>query len=284
MIGLVAHAKKPAAEEIVRNILREFEEADLKVLLENGTATLVGRAPEFSIRDLGDACELIVVLGGDGTLLRVAHALQGFTKPLLGINLGSLGFLTCVSSQDYRLAVRSVLEKSYQLSLRSLLEVQVLRQGEAVAVSTCLNDAVVNRGAHSRLISVDAWIDGILLTRYHADGLIVATPTGSTAYSMSAGGPILMPQSGVFVLTPICPHVLTNRSVIVAQSSVLELRPVEGEPEDLFLNVDGQQIIALRQGDTVRIHCSETKLPLVMLNDFPDLLRKKLKWSGSNIL
>ncbi len=284
-IGIVAHVEKAGAQSLLESLLGEFQRSGIEPLLEASTSQLIPGSQAYSIRDLGERCDILVVLGGDGTLLRTAHALQQFTKPLMGINLGSLGFLTCVSSQDYRQAVHHLVHGDYVLSPRTLLHAKVFRQGQIVAASTCLNDAVITRGSLSQLVRMDLTIDGAQLTRYNADGLIIATPTGSTAYSLSANGPVVLPDARVFIVTPICPHVLTNRSVVVGEGSIMEVRPVLDDEAELFLSVDGQQVISLHRGDTVRLSKADMELPLVMLpsQDFSSLLRQKLKWSGSNV-
>ncbi|MEI8340661.1 MAG: NAD(+)/NADH kinase, partial [Verrucomicrobiota bacterium] len=235
-------------------------------------------------RDLGQSCDILLVLGGDGTILRVLHDLGDRIKPIFGINLGALGFLTCISSGHYLKAVECILEGSYTLSHRTLLDVTVLRDGKIMAQRRGLNDAVISRGELSRLIKLEARIDSAVLTEYNADGLIISTPTGSTAYSLSAGGPILTPDSGVFVITPICPHVLTNRSVIVNDRSEIEISPCPGQGE-VFLTVDGQELVTIEPGDLIRIRKAEQNLPLAILPGitFSEILCQKLKWSGSAV-
>jgi NAD+ kinase len=204
--------------------------------------------------------------------------------PIFGINLGSLGFLTGVSSEDWAGAVESIAARSIQFSSRTLLRVELERGGKIIETFTGLNDAVVSRGQHSQLIKVEVLVDGEELCVYNADGLIVATPTGSTAYSMSAGGPLLLPDSACLVLTPICPHVLTNRSAVLSDRSRLELRLVGGGP-GVTVNVDGQEVRDFDKCDVLRISRSEEKLQLATLpgRTFSEVLREKLKWSGTNV-
>ena len=246
--------------------------------MKKTTAAVAGEPQGVSTARLGKICDILLVLGGDGTILQVLHDLGKNIKPIFGINLGSLGFLTCVNSSAYLKAVDSILARDYVLSQRTLLSVEIQRKGKTVEELTGLNDAVISRGAHSRLIRLRTRIDHSVLTEYNADGLIVATPTGSTAYSLSAGGPILMPDSGVFVITPICPHVLTNRAVIVSDRSEIEVRPCP-EQDVVFLAVDGQEPIVVKCGDTIRIFKSSLSLPLAMLPEmsFSEVLRQKLK-------
>jgi NAD+ kinase len=248
------------------------------------TAELAGMTSPYATRDLGETCDILLVLGGDGTILQVLQDLGDKIKPVLGVNLGSLGFLTCISSLAYARTVECVLTGSYTLSDRTLLNVEVIRNGESIARRRGLNDAVISRGELSRLIKLQAKVGGIDLTEYNADGLIIATPTGSTAYSLSAGGPILSPDSGVFVITPVCPHVLTNRSVIVSDSKQIEIRPCKGQGE-IFLTVDGHEMVKIQPDDTVRICKAAESLPLVMLPEmsFFEVLCQKLKWSGTAV-
>ena len=172
----------------------------------------------------------------------------------------------------------------YRLSQRSMLHVEVVRAGKVVDQHLGLNDAVISRGALSRLIQLETKVDGALLTQYYADGLIVATPTGSTAYSLSAGGPLLTPDSAAFAITPICPHTLTNRSVIVGDNSVIQVR-LCNQLDEIYLTVDGQHAIAMKAEDSVHLRRAKETLPLAMLPDLPffELARRKLKWSGNSL-
>ncbi len=282
LIGLIAHVGKPGAAERIRELRELVGKSHAELRLEVETARLVDAPPGVSTRELGESCDVLLVLGGDGTILQVMHELGEKMAPIFGINLGSLGFLTCVSSDDYQRAAEAVISGDFIVSHRSLLDVHVLRGGEVVARQLGLNDAVISRGEISRLIKLETLIDGVALTRYNADGLIIATATGSTAYSLAAGGPILMPESGVFVITPICPHVLTNRSVITSDIATVEVRPCPGQ-HGVFLTVDGQELVKLGDGDTIEIKKSARQLPLAMLpeTDFFDVLRTKLRWSGA---
>jgi NAD+ kinase len=284
LIGLIAHAAKPGASDLVRMLAAEFKKRGAALKFEKKTAALIGETHGVSTAQLGKTCDILLVLGGDGTILQVVHDLGENIKPIFGINLGSLGFLACVNSSAYLKAVDSILARDYVLSQRTLLAVEIIRKGKTVAQLTGLNDAVISRGEHSRLIKLQTRIDNSVLTEYNADGLIVATATGSTAYSLSAGGPILMPDSGVFVITPICPHVLTNRTVIVSDTSEIEVSPCHDQDE-VFLAVDGQVPIAVKCSDTIRILKAGLSLPLAMLPEmsFSEVLRQKLKWSGSAV-
>ena len=283
-IGLVAHTGKPRACELARHLVSEFRRRGLTVLLEIKTASLLGEAGGLTVAEAGVRSSILVALGGDGTILRVAHELGEVICPVFGINVGSLGFLTCVTSEASEVAVEAICSGNYVLSERLRLSVDVERDGAVVAHAVGLNDAVISRGELSRLIKLDTRIDGIELTEYNADGLIVSTSTGSTAYSLSAGGPVVVPGSGIFVITPICPHVLTNRSVVVPDESEITVCPIHGQTR-VMLTVDGQELVRLQEGDLIRIRKSPLKLPLAMLPNlsFCDVLRQKLKWSGSAV-
>jgi NAD+ kinase len=283
-IGLIAHTGKPGVAELVNSLAVDFEKAGVSVLVETDTAKVAGRADSKTIAELSREADLLVVLGGDGTILNVVGQLGELIKPIFGINVGSLGFLTCLNSSGYRQAVESIVSGQIAFSERTLLEAVVKNGGDHRATMIGLNDAVFSRGEVSRLIRLKTRVNGEDLTEFNADGLIIATPTGSTAYSLSAGGPILEPQSGVFVITPICPHVLTNRSLIVAENSMIEVEIVEKE-HPVYLTVDGRDPVRIEAGSTVRVTKAGKTLPLVVLPDisFFSVLRQKLKWSGSAV-
>lgn len=283
-IGLIAHTGKPGVADLIRKLDAEFERFKLPVLLETKTAAMAGLSSECTIDDLGRQADLLVVLGGDGTILNVVGQLGDLIKPVFGINVGSLGFLTCANSSACVEAVECIAAGKMVFSDRTLLEAAAQIAGKTSTTMTGLNDAVLSRGEISRLVRLKTRVNGEALTEFNADGLIVATPTGSTAYSLSAGGPILSPDSGAFVITPICPHVLTNRSIIVDESAIIEIEVTERE-YPVFLTVDGREPLAIKAGSTVVIKKSHRVLPLASLPgvSFFGVVRQKLKWSGSNI-
>ena len=283
-IGLIAHTGKPGVAELIRKLESEFNRFQLPVLVEAKTAALAGMKSDYSVADLEREADLLVVLGGDGTILHVVGQLEDVIKPIFGINVGSLGFLTCANSATYADAVDCIAAGKMVFSDRTLLEVIVKVAGKEPLVMTGLNDAVFSRGEVSRLIRLRTSVNGEPLTEFNADGLIVATPTGSTAYSLSAGGPILAPESGAFVITPICPHVLTNRSIIVGEDAVIEIEVSERD-YPVFLTVDGREPLRIEAGAIVEMKKSRRVLPLASLPgvSFFGVVRQKLKWSGSNI-
>jgi len=283
-IGLIAHTGKPGVGELVKSLAAEFARFSMSVLLEKETAAVSGQRSDATIAQLGGKADLLVVVGGDGTILNVTGQLGEASPPIFGINVGSLGFLTCVSSPAFREAVECIANGKMTFSNRALLEVTLRNSNEKHKPMIALNDAVFSRGELSRLIRLRTRVNGEALTEFNADGLIIATPTGSTAYSLSAGGPILEPESGVFVITPICPHVLTNRSIIVSEKSVIEVEA--SEPDyPVYLTVDGREPVRIAKDATVQIRKAQKTLKLAAMPDmsFFSVVRQKLKWSGSNV-
>ena len=284
MIGLIAHSEKAEARELVTALRAELDRRGAEYVMETATAALAGAVSDLDEVQVAERSDLLVVLGGDGTILRVVHRVGTALRPIFGINLGSLGFLTCLGPNEVERAVESIVTGDFTLSNRSLLKVELLSTHSPAQTFFALNDAVISRGERSKLVKIDVRIDGAVLTNFNADGLIVATPTGSTAYSLSAGGPILLPDTGVFVITPVCPHVLTNRSTVVSYHSIVEARlSVPGQ--EVFISMDGQASVEMRLDEVLRISQSDRVLPLAMLPErpFSKVLRQKLKWSGSNV-
>ena len=283
-IGLIAHTGKPGVGDLVNAIVQEFDRFSIKIEIEKETAAIAGKNSDRSIAQLGAAADLLVVVGGDGTILHVVGQLGEVIKPIFGINVGSLGFLTCANSSAYREAVECIAKDRINFSQRTLLEARIKVAEKQTKKMTALNDAVLSRGELSRLVLLRTRVNGEALTEFNADGLIVATPTGSTAYSLSAGGPILDPESGVLVITPICPHVLTNRSIIVAETSIIDIE-VSDPDYPVFLTLDGRQPIRVKRGSTINIRKAKKTLRLAALPDvsFFNVVRQKLKWSGSNL-
>ncbi len=283
-VGLIAHTGKAGAGEIIGAVADEFAKYSIATVIEKDSAALAKRKSGGTVREVAEASDLLVVLGGDGTILNVTGQLGKAIKPIFGINIGSLGFLTCSSSNDYRDAVKAIAENKITFSKRALLDVRVRVSDRETTVLIGLNDAVFSRGELSRLIRLRTRVNGEILTDFNADGLIVATATGSTAYSLSAGGPIVAPESPSLVITPICPHVLTNRSIIVPDTSVIEVEAIERD-YPVFLTVDGRDPVRLEKDAVVSTRKAEMTLPLAVLPgaSFFSVVRQKLKWSGSNV-
>jgi NAD+ kinase len=222
--------------------------------------------------------DLVVVLGGDGTLLSAVRATAATDAPLLGVNLGSLGFLTDVPLSSLFSMLDSIAQGRTAIEHRSLMQCDLLRGEEILGTYKAFNDVVVNKTALARLNNYDLFVDKIFVSSYRADGMIVATPTGSTAYSLSAGGPVVMPTVNAFVITPVAPHSLTHRPLVVPDSAVVEIL-LRSDEEVAYLSLDGQPGLDLRDGDRVRCHRSEHKVSLFRTEtDFFHVLRTKLKW------
>lgn len=232
---------------------------------------------------LAKSVDLLLVFGGDGTLLRAANEIAGSSTPLLGINIGGLGFLTAVSSADLQRALRQVWSGDFKFENRALIEARGTCSGRNVR-QTALNDVVISRGIASRLIELHVSVDGELLTRYRCDGLIVSSPTGSTAYSLAAGGALVFPTAEVFQLTPICPHSLTNRSLILPLTSQIKIKVITPRPATI-LSADGNVVAELGADDQVDIRRSRRTVRLMHLEDtsFFESLRAKLHWRGANL-
>jgi NAD+ kinase len=223
--------------------------------------------------------DLLVVLGGDGTLLSMARLVGVRGIPILGVNLGALGFLTEIPLEELYITLEEALTGHYQFSERIMLTAHIHRQGERIAEYSVLNDVVINKGALARIIEIETYIDREYVTTYRADGLIISTPTGSTAYSMAAGGPIIFPSLQALVLTPICPHTLTNRPLVVPNGVSIEVI-LASEKEDVYLTLDGQVGFALRYRDVVEVKSAERSIKLIKSShrSYYEVLRTKLKW------
>src|SRR6266404_6046526 len=283
-IGLIAHPGKPGVGELINSLAAEFKSHSMSILMEKETASVAGQRSDLSVAQIGAKADLLVVAGGDGTILSVADQMGEANTPIFGINVGALGFLTCAGSQAFREAVECIAQGKITFSNRTLLEVVLRDSKEKHLPMIALNDAVFSRGEISRLIRLHTRVNGEPLTEFNADGLIIATPTGSTAYSLSAGGPIMEPESGVFVITPICPHVLTNRSIIVSENSKIEITPASTE-YPTFLSIDGRAPLRIPDNGAVVVKRAVVTLPLGVLPEvsFFSVLRQKLKWTGSNL-
>ena len=284
-IGVAANMGKHESRSRLLQLLELLEANQVTALLEQEAATLAGRPKDsLALKQIGQSADMVIVLGGDGTILRVARELEGADTPILGVNLGGLGFLTSVRCEDIAEATTEVLAGEYDVSERFTILTTLTRDGKQLETHRALNDAVISRGAVSRIVRLRVSIDGELLTEYVCDGMIFATPTGSTAYSLSAGGPILLPTARACILTPICPHALSNRSVIAGEESVVRCQ-VTGAAGELWLTIDGQVQLRMQVGDEVEVRRSSQRVRLVMPKGhaYFDVLRQKLKWSGSNV-
>jgi NAD+ kinase len=282
-IGLIGNLEKAETAECVRRAAKLIQQAGRKVLCDSETARLakLKHGVFADAKALARECDLLVVFGGDGTMLRVAREVAGTNAPMLGVNIGGLGFLTAVPSDKLTEALKIVWRGDFKFESRALIEASGRCHGRQIRESA-LNDIVISRGAVSRLIALDVSVDGEPITRYRCDGLIISSPTGSTAYSLAAGGAVVLPTADVFALTPICPHALSNRSIILPLSSTLQVKPAAPLPPTI-LSADGQVVAEIDAGDIITIRRSRRAVRLVHLADgsFLEALRRKLHWRGT---
>jgi NAD+ kinase len=277
--AIISRPDRPQVAQIIPGLLAWLAEHGYKIIIDQETSRYIG-GPQIVPRAemASHALDLVVVLGGDGTLLSAARVTAAIDVPLLGVNLGSLGFLTEVPLQSLYPMLEAIEQGRATVEHRSLMEVELLRGDEVRGTYLVFNDAVVNKTALARLNTYDLYIDKAFVSSYRADGIIVATPTGSTAYSLSAGGPVLMPSVKAFVLTPVAPHSLTHRPLVVPDSVEIEIL-LRSEEEVAYLSLDGQPGLDLRDGDRVRCRRSEHQVNLFRTGtDFFHVLRTKLKW------
>lgn len=280
-VGIYAKKQHPNASGFGREVMDWLTSRGVASLLEEDLAGSLNIERDYVDNDIPELADLIVVLGGDGTLISVARHVGARMKPILGVNLGSLGFLTEITREETFTTLERVIAGDYEVSSRMMLDAVVRREGEVVARYAVLNDAVINKGALARIIDMEASVDGRYLTTFKADGLIVATPTGSTAYNLAAGGPIIDPDVNSLVITPICPHMLTNRPLIVSSDAVISIK-VMFEDQNVYLTADGQVGMQLQVGDIVELQQSKIRTLLVKSpsKDHFEVLRTKLRWGA----
>jgi NAD+ kinase len=279
-VGIVAKPDAPRAQGVILQLLPWLAARGRAVVFEKETADLVPVVvgASASKAELPGQVDLLIVLGGDGTLLSMARAVGDLGVPLLGVNLGGLGFLTATTLEEMFPALEAYLGGRMAIEERMLLAARVIRNGQPLCEYAALNDVVITKAAMSRIIDLSVSVEGRYATAYRADGLIISTPTGSTAYSLSAGGPILFPTMDAVVLTPICSHTLTNRPIVVPGTDRIEVTLLADQ--EVMATMDGQVGVGLREGDTVEIRKAASRIRLVRFpqKDFFSVLRTKLKW------
>ena len=280
-VGIIAKPRKEELAAIVPPLLAWLRARKLEVCYDCETAEAIGAPDAVPREEIPARVDLIVVLGGDGTLLHTARLLGDRIIPVLPINLGGLGFLTSFPLSELYPALELALSGTPRTSERNLLEAEVVRGGQVIERHTALNDAVVNKAALARILDFDLHLDGDYACSYKADGIIFSTPTGSTAYSLSAGGPILYPVVEAFVITPICPHALTNRALVIPDTVKIELILHQGQ-EPAYLTIDGQVGLKLEHDDRVAVTKAKKKLQLIRPSErtYFQILRDKLKWGA----
>jgi NAD+ kinase len=281
-VGLIYKRNNAAAAAAARRVVQWLAERGAETLLTPEQQRTIDAGTPVDEPELGQRSELVVTLGGDGTLLHAAGVLREHPVPVLGVNMGRLGFLTPFTEEELELALASALAGELAVQHRMRLEVRLRRSGTEEVAGIAMNDAVISQGAMARLLELEARQNGQLITVYRADGLIVSTPTGSTAYNLSAGGPLLTPGLAAICVTPICPHTLTNRSLVMPADCVITVQVVDTGDKP-YLTIDGQQGYILDADDVVSVARAEAALPLFQAPDVDifELMRSKLSWSGS---
>jgi NAD+ kinase len=284
VIGLTANITKPGSAALTQRLTEQFRAAGASVLLEDATAAHAGLAGGLPLTAVAAECTVLVVLGGDGTILHTVRRLGAALKPLAALNLGRLGFLTAGTADEADAFVTALLSGAWEISPRSMIETGFTDHHGVVHTLAGLNEAVISRGAASRMVRLNVSVDGLFVNTYSGDGLIVATPTGSTAYNLSARGPIVTPQAGVFCVTPVCPHAIASQGFVVNDSASLTLTAA-GAAEELLLSIDGATPFTLDRDAPVHLRRAAWTVPLVQLPgaSFYSVLRQKLQWNGSSV-
>jgi NAD+ kinase len=278
-VGILSKPNAPGAARVVPGLVEWLRRRGLEVRFDDVTAGYLGSSEFLPREKVPDGTGLLVILGGDGTLLAAARALHGREIPLFPVNLGGLGFLTAIAIDEIYPELERAFRGEHRIGTRRMLRCELIRDGVKTAEHEALNDVVVTKASIARMIDLDAFVDRNFVCAYKADGLIICTPTGSTAYSLSAGGPIIFPRVAALSMTPICPHMLTNRPVIVPDTSIITVLNRSGD-SDSYLTIDGQVGEPLRSGD--KVVCSRSPHVLQLIRPprsmFFDVLRQKLKW------
>jgi len=285
-IGILVRPDLGRAGPAVRDLVGWLQQRGLGVCLEERTAEMVEMTSRVTChvgsgREVAATADALVVMGGDGTFLAASHLVER-PIPVLGVNFGSLGFLTEITMAELYPTLEAVLAGDYRYEERRMLRARVQQRDSADTTGDVLNDVVVTKAALSRIIELDVTVDGLFVSAFRADGLIVSSPTGSTAYNLAAGGPIVHPVLDAVVLTPICPHMLTNRPLVVSDRSTIEVRLRAAREGEVHLTLDGQRGFPLRGGDVVTVTRSPRSIRLVKApRDYFEVLRTKLKWGES---
>lgn len=278
-IGIIIKPHKPEAKDVLQKLISWIESHHIEAILDIDTAKALNIKSQHQKSQIASLADMIIVLGGDGTLLSVARLTIEKGIPILGVNLGGLGFLTEVTLDELYPTLEKVINGGFIIDERMMLMTHIHRQGERLAQSPVLNDVVINHGIVARMIILDIYVNAQFVTSLRGDGLIISTPTGSTAYSLSAGGPIVHPTVNAIILTPICPHTLTNRPIVIPSNVKIEAI-LRTEDEGVMVTFDGQVGFALKKDDIVEVRTAETKVKLIRSpeKNYYEVLRKKLKW------
>ena len=283
-IGVIANVSKPDAAAILQRLAARATHHDMELVTCDETQDLLPSSKAVSKELFPKSIDLLMALGGDGTMLSSVRALQGADIPVIGVNLGKLGFLTSIREEELEKAIDVLQDRNYTVSERTQVEIKLQRDGEVLHTALGLNEMVVGWGSSSRVATIYLEINGKNVTTYVCDGLIISTPTGSTGHSLSAGGPIVHPETRSFLINVICPHTLSTRPVVIPDHLPVRLR-IDEASKPLVLATDGQSSTDVLPGDILDIRCAEQRVKLLTLPDsnYFDVLRQKLDWRGSAI-
>lgn len=279
IIGIIAKNNIEEPFEITKKLSNWLKERGVEVYVEKELGKKIRHPNSIDRTDIPKLVDVILVFGGDGTFLGVAREACKYGTPILGINLGGLGFLTEVTVEELYPMMERIIDGDYEVEDRQMLITSIRRGKKNIGTYEVLNDVVINKGALARIIDLAIYIEDSHVTTYKADGIILATPTGSTAYSLSAGGPIVHPGIPVTIITPICPHTLTNRPLVVSSEMKVEIKVTTQEP-DTYLTLDGQIGVRLKTGDLIEVKRTDTSVKLIKspFRDFFSILKTKLMW------
>lgn len=280
-VGIIANIEKENIAGFADALKKWLEDRGIKVSLEANIAAAIGRSGGFKIEDLASKVNLIAVLGGDGTMLRTARYVAQHHVPIVGINMGTFGYLTEVNLNETYAALELILKGDFLTEKRMMLDVKIRRGNKIIGSGIVLNDVVINRGNLSRIVELETSINNQYLTTYKSDGLIISTPTGSTAYSLSAGGPIVFPGRDLIIINPICPHTLTNRPIIFPENSDVQIT-LWSKESGATVTLDGQESYRISSGDVMTVRKSKfvTSLVLSPHRSYGEILRSKLGWGS----
>jgi NAD+ kinase len=279
-VGIISKPRKVEVREVVLPLIEWLKAHSIEACIDKETGTILENHDRCLTRnEMPSQVDMVIVLGGDGTLLAAGRALNRKPVPILAVNLGGLGFLTVITRDELVPTLEAVLEGNCRSDKRVQIEGELIRADEVISTFLALNDVVVNKGAIARILDFEVMVDGNFVSSYKSDGLIISTPTGSTAYSLAAGGPIVAPSVGAFVVTPICAHTLTNRPLVLPDTAVIEVA-VKAPREAAYLTVDGQMGITAHSEDIVRMKKADSTVEIIqpLTRDYFKILREKLKW------
>lgn len=279
-VGIIANSQKESAVDYTCKLREWLLNKGLAVFVEEEIARIAGIEPGIAKENLAPRVDIMVVFGGDGTLLMASRLVRGLDVPIVGINLGGFGFMTVVNLNEIFDAMEFILRGEYTISKRMMLDAIIESEDDKAIEHSALNDIVIARGDLSRMINLETFVDGKYLTTFKADGLIISTPTGSTAYSLSAGGPIVLPDLKSIIINPICPHTLTNRPIVLTPDSVVKV--LLGKEGSAVATLDGQVSVVMKSGDSIRIKKSNYYINLIDSphHDYLEIIRTKLGWGG----